>query len=87
MWLKNRLAFAGYFKPFVGVGTTEIRVFCEMHCFFLYIEETEAMLAKLSGEKAVPSQVARSRITKSPLSELAPIDRTAANVMKQEDCR
>ena len=76
MWFRNRVG------PWqVGQTIHDVRFECEMHCFFIGIEETPEMLLRLCNENGkVPDRVARSKIGKTQLSEIQPIDAVAARV-------
>lgn len=74
-WIRNRLA-----PRFERRELTEIKFLCELHIGFLCLEETPEMLLRLhEGGKMEPS-AARSKISKSLLERLEPIDRVAARV-------
>lgn len=67
-----------------SVGTApieDLRLFVVLHVGFLSVEETEDHLNRLDNYEPVTTPTpARSRITKSKLAKITPIDRTAARV-------
>lgn len=87
MWLKNRMEECGYFKPLIGCATTDIRMGCEMHVFFIGIEETEEMLQRIMTPDETADRrdrIARSKIGKTQLKDIFPIDANAAAVVSPE---
>lgn len=55
-----------------------------LHVFFLSVEETPEHLARLRGRDPTgPARAAKSRLTKSLLANIKPIDATAARVVPQ----
>ena len=83
MWFNNRLGWmfcSGRVSPPV-----EIRFTCEMNTFFLSLEESDEMLKRLRRpddleDRRNTLREARSKISKSTLRELHPIDSVAAKV-------
>ena len=55
---------------------------CTLHVFFIHLEETEEMLQRLRSDTATPlDSTARSKIGKTPLRKITPIDSTANKVV------
>lgn len=80
MWLKNRIRFR------CGSTTLEDTKWNELHVFFIGIPEDLNMIGNLRDSSWFPEDsTARSRISKSQLSELNPINRTAWLVTDKAD--
>lgn len=85
MWIKNRLSEMGRLTA-RHEDTPDATITCEMHVFFIGLEETPEMLIRLKGEKSVAvSQVARSKIANTLLADIRPIDAVAASVAPRPD--
>lgn len=78
-WLKNRLdelhAFQAGHKSFPASPWP-----VPLHVFFIHIEETPEMVARLAEGKPAQPTPARSRLPKSMLKTLRPIDAVAKRV-------
>jgi hypothetical protein len=82
IWFKNRLEGAGFFK-FGKNCPEEIWFSCELHCFFLHLEENELHKYRLANQRRDPigeAKFAVSKIETTNLKEITPIDRVAARV-------
>lgn len=80
MWTRNRLTERGAFHVRDGGTYHDDRVCCDLHVFFLFIDETDEMIANLKNETAKALyQEARSRVFKTA-QILTPIDKTAQRV-------
>ena len=83
MWLRNRM-FEQFPRWFHGGGVIPDgdNYTVELHTFFIHIEETPSMLARLCNEeKKPPKGASRSRITRET-KVLSPINKVAGRVMK-----
>ena len=80
MWIKNRLGELGQIPRCDGneVPTAETAI---LHCFFIHLQETQEMLARLRNDKSnIASAVARSKIS-STQQHIEPIDAVASRVV------
>lgn len=85
VWIKNRLAEAGLF-PAGEMGPDSIDLPVELHVGFLCIAETEEELARLRNEAMVHvSKPATPAIERNVRSEMNPINRTAARVVRRKE--
>lgn len=85
MWLKNRLVEIGAFKN--GFGEKAFIpdvVTATLHIAFLYIEETEEMLARLPEKGQTKEAVAQSKVFQTT-KIIHPIDRVAARVAAEKE--
>ena len=87
-WFKHRLqeSYPAYFS---GTRTDDesqiIRITCTMHFFFLYIHESPEMLERLRNESAEkPKEAGRSKISKTNLASIRPVNKEAWNVAPEE---
>ena len=79
MWVKNRLREWEEWPTAGHEGCGDVRLEAILHVFFLFLKETQEMLANLpEGAKATP-KVARSKISKTQ-ELIQPIDRVAHDV-------
>lgn len=79
MWFRNRIKI-----PFGCCATDrdESLFTTEMHVFFVFIEETQEMMARLrTGHGVATGGPARSKISTTQLAEVQPIDRVAGMVV------
>lgn len=78
IWLKSRLYEQGAFDV-VHHPPDDLHTACEMHVFFIHLEETKQMMARLKSDaEAKRDTIARSRMHKyMQANEVAPIDKTA----------
>lgn len=77
IYIKSRLAERGAFKP-CGLHEDDAQT-ARLHVFFLTLDETPEMLSRLPEGTPIASQVARSKISKTPL-KISPIYLTAQTV-------
>lgn len=77
-WLKSRLIEKGLFVS-QALGCPEIRLICLLHMPSLQVPDDEV------ADWQEPPNYARSRITRSPLSRIEPIDAVAARMVKVRD--
>lgn len=75
-WIRNRLAG----RWLAGFQLEDIRFYCDLHVGFLRLEETPEMLARLPEGSPKEPTAARSKISKTTLKEIEPVDRVAARV-------
>lgn len=84
MWFNNRIREHGYCWLFQGrgIGPQDLDEWsgATLHCFFIGLEETEEMLRLLGSREKIDLGIARSKIARTPLKVINPIDRTAAVV-------
>lgn len=78
LWLKTRLHELGYFL-ITGCGAPEIRVFCLLHMESLEVSPEEA------AEWEQRPNYARSKISRSPLARITPIDVVASRLTNMRD--
>ena len=78
IWLKNRLADFALLPP-GHCGCPRIRLFCELHFEPLHIAASEI------ASWCFPPNYARSRISRSPLARIEPIDRVASRLTQFSD--
>ena len=79
MWLKNRLAELSILPPAGHNGCPEVRLFCLLHMPSLEVSEEE-----IHQWQQRPNY-ARSKICRSPLARLEPIDCVAARMVHVPD--
>jgi hypothetical protein len=82
IWLKNRILENGLLERAGGKQPDAVEFFTEHHMFFIFIEETKEMLARLNKEKArSEAEAARSKVFREmPIHNVQPIDKTAWKV-------
>lgn len=81
VWLKSRLVGLGVFRTLGMV--TDIAFKTPLHFFFLHIDETPEMIARLQNERVVDEPTpARSKVFADDSLIPVPIDRTALRVAR-----
>lgn len=86
LWFSNRLReLHKVFYHGNGDGLSGDRLSsCTFHVFFLSLEESPEMLERLRNEnKTAQASVASSKISRTPLATIEPIDRVARRVVPQ----
>ncbi len=78
LWIKNRLEEKNLFPN--GCNSDFPHFATTFHVFFLQLDETEEMLARLRNEPAEEAKTAKSKIFNPDSRKPIPIDRVAMNV-------
>lgn len=84
MFLKNRIDELSRYPatPNTSGKCVKSETTAVMHVFFLYLEETPAMIQRLKNESKSKSVVARSKLTKHTAEFVEPVDSMATKVTR-----
>lgn len=84
MWCKNRLQEWKLWPTAGHEGCGDIRLEAILHVFFLFLEETQEMIALLPEGSPTEAKLARSKVSKTN-KVIQPIDKTAERVTNWKD--